>query len=101
MGLAGMTVEYEDKFYEIGSTHKEYLMDKVWDEDYYILMLVAQAKELKGRGLCSAFVILAMGLPVKWLGEQGESFRKYLLKNKEMTFYSEPRIKRQALWKCA
>ena len=84
--LAGMTVEYEGKFYEIGSTHKEYQMDKVWDEDYYILTLAALAKELKGRGLCSASVILAAGLPIKWLGEQGESFRKYLLRNKEVTF---------------
>ena len=50
--LAGMTVEFEGKFYEIGSTHKEYQMDKVWDEDYYILTLAALAKELKGRGYC-------------------------------------------------
>lgn len=57
--LAGMTVEFEGKFYEIGSTHKEYQMDKVWDEDYYILTLAALAKELKGRGLCNASVILA------------------------------------------
>ena len=48
-----MTVEYEGKFYEIGSTHKEYQMDKVWDEDYYILTFAALAKELKGRGLCT------------------------------------------------
>ena len=27
--LAGMTIEFEGKFYEIGSTHKEYQMDKV------------------------------------------------------------------------
>ena len=81
-----MTVEYEGKFYEIGSTHKEYQMDKVWDEDYYILTLAALAKELKGRGLCNASVILAVGLPIKWLGEQGEAFRKYLLRNKEVTF---------------
>lgn len=57
--LAGMTVEFEGKFYEIGSTHKEYQIDKVWDEDYYILTLAALAKELKGRGLCNASVILA------------------------------------------
>ena len=84
--LAGMTVEFEGKFYEIGSTHKEYQMDKVWDEDYYILTLAALAKELKGRGVCNASVILAAGLPIKWLGEQGEAFRKYLLKNKEVVF---------------
>lgn len=34
--MAGMTVEYEGKFYEIGSTHKEHQMDKVWDDDYYM-----------------------------------------------------------------
>ena len=45
--LAGMTVEFEGKYYEIGSTHKEYQMDKVWDEDYYILTLAALAKERK------------------------------------------------------
>lgn len=61
-------------------------MDKVWDEDYYILTLAALAKELKGRGLCNASVILAAGLLIKWLGGQGEAFRKYLLKNKEVTF---------------
>ena len=60
--LAGMTVEYDGKFYEIGSIHKEYQMDKVWDEDYYILTLAALAKELKGRGLCNASVILAVGM---------------------------------------
>lgn len=84
--LAGMTVEFEGKFYEIGSTHKEYQMDKVWDKDYYILTLAALAKELKGRGLCNASVILAVGPPIKWLGEQGEDFRKYLLRNKEVVF---------------
>ena len=41
---------------------------------------------MKVRGLCNASVILAAGLPIKWLGEQGEAFRKYLLRNKEVTF---------------
>lgn len=84
--LSGMTVEYEGKFYEIGSTHKEYQMDKVWDEDYYVLTLAALAKELQGRGLCNASVILAAGLPIKWLEEQAGAFRKYLLQKKEVVF---------------
>ena len=47
---------------------------------------------MKGRGLCNVSVILAVGLPIKWIGEQGESFRKYLLKNKEVTFrYNDTR----------
>ncbi len=59
--LAGMMVKFEGKFYEIGSTYKEYQMDKVWDEDYYVLTLAALAKELQGRGLCNSSVILAAG----------------------------------------
>lgn len=84
--LSGMVVELEGKFYEIGSTHKEYQMDKVWDEDYYVLTLAALAKELQGRGLCNASVILAAGLPIKWLEEQAGAFRKYLMQKKEVVF---------------
>lgn len=84
--LSGMMVEYEGKFYEIGSTHKEYQMDKVWDEDYYVLTLAALAKELQGRGLCNASVILAAGLPIKWLEEQAGAFRRYLMQKKEVVF---------------
>ncbi len=54
-----MTVEFEGKFYEIGSAHKKYQKDKVWDEDYYILTLAALARERKGGRLCNASVILA------------------------------------------
>lgn len=35
---------------------------------------------------CNASVILAVRLPIKWLGEQGEGFKRYLLRNKEVTF---------------
>ena len=84
--LSGMTVEYEGKFYEIGSTHKEYQMDKVWDDDYYVLTLAALAKELQGKGLYNASVILAAGLPIKWLEEQAGAFRKYLMQKKEVVF---------------
>ena len=44
--LSGMTVEHEGRFYEIGSTHKEYQMDKVWDEDYYVLTLAAYRRKV-------------------------------------------------------
>ena len=70
--LAGMTVEFEGKFYEIGSTHKEYQMDKVWDEDYYILTLAALAKELKGRGYATLPSSLRRGSPSSGLGSRGK-----------------------------
>ena len=44
------------------------------------------AKELQGRGICNASVILAAGLPIKWLEEQAGAFRKYLMQKKEVVF---------------
>ena len=70
--LAGMTVEFEGKFYEIGSTHKEYQMDKVWDEDYYILTLAALAMELTGRGYVTLPSSLRQASPSSGLGSRGK-----------------------------
>ena len=42
---------YEGRYYLIGKSHKEFLPDKIRDEDYYLLTLVAIAKELKPRSL--------------------------------------------------
>ena len=39
--------------------------------------VIERTKELKGRGLCNASVILAVGLPIKWLGEQGNGWGIY------------------------
>lgn len=38
---------YDGKYYLIGEGHKEFVPDKIKDEDYYILTLAAVAKELK------------------------------------------------------
>ena len=40
---------YEGRFYLIGEDHKEFLADKMMDEDYYILTLAAVARELNIR----------------------------------------------------
>lgn len=56
-------LEYGGKYYLIGEGHKEFLPDKIKDEDYYLLTLVAIAKELKDKGLTEADVIIAAGLP--------------------------------------
>ncbi len=39
-------VKYEDKYYVISEGHKNFLADKIADDDYYILTLAAIAKEL-------------------------------------------------------
>ena len=77
---------YEDRFYLIGEDHKEFLADKIMDEDYYILTLAAIGRELNIRQIPSARVHLAVGLPLTWVSEQKDEFRAYLLKNETADF---------------
>ena len=77
---------YQDRYYIIGDEHKEFTAEKMNDPDYYILTLAAIGIELHLRGLNSARVYLAAGLPLTWVGEQKEAFKSYLLQNKEADF---------------
>ena len=58
---------YNGRFYQIGEEHKEFTADKIQDEDYYILTLAAIARELHIRGLTTARVHIAAGLPLTWV----------------------------------
>ena len=77
---------YEGRYYLIGEGHKEFLPEKMQDEDYYILTLAAIAMELHDAGLTEADVHIAAGLPLNWVSGQKEQFKAYLLKNKEVHF---------------
>ena len=77
---------YEGKYYTIGDEHKEFISDKALDQDYYILTLAAIARELHFRGLSSARVYLAAGLPLTWVSEQRDSFKAYLLQKPSADF---------------
>ena len=77
---------YEGRYYIIGDEHKEFTAMKMNDQDYYILTLAAIGIELHLRGLNSARVHLAAGLPLTWVSEQKEAFKAYLLQNKEADF---------------
>jgi len=77
---------YDGKYYLIGEGHKEFLADKTADDDYYILILAAIARELRAQNLTSGKIRIAAGLPLTWVGSQKESFRKYLLRNKNASF---------------
>ena len=77
---------YNGKYYIIGDEHKDYIADKSLDDDFYILTLAALAKELNYRGMTSAKVHLAAGLPLTWVSEQRESFKAYLLQNEVVDF---------------
>ena len=77
---------YQDKYYLIGEGHKEFLPDKVKDDEYYLLTLAAIAMELKDANLYEADIIIAAGLPLTWSGVQKQQFAAYLKQNKTVTF---------------
>ena len=79
-------LHFEEKYYQIGEEHKEFTSDKMLDKDYYILTLAAIARELNIRKISSAAVHLAAGLPLTWVSEQKEDFKKYLLQNEIAEF---------------
>lgn len=74
------------RYYLIGEGHKEFIPDKIKDEDYYLLTLVAIAKELKVDNITNADVHIAAGLPLTWTSGQKADFAAYLSKNKEVNF---------------
>ena len=63
--LFGDVLEYEGKFYKVGTVRQEVKDTKVEDDSFYLLTLAAVAKELKRRGLAEAKVFLAVGLPLQ------------------------------------
>ena len=77
---------YGGKYYVVGEEHKGFVSDKSQDEDYYILTVAALAKELEFRGITECEAVLAVGLPIQWIGSQKESFRSYLMRNELIEF---------------
>ena len=84
--LFGDVLEYEGKFYKVGTVRQEVKDTKVEDDSFYLLTLAAVAKELKRRGLAEAKVFLAVGLPLTRFGAEKNDFIKYLTKNKRVTY---------------
>ena len=72
-------LRYEENYYTIGEDHKEFTADKMNDPDYFILTLAGIASELAFYGRQSADVHLAVGLPLTWVAEQKDDFKKYLM----------------------
>ncbi len=77
---------YEGRYYLIGEEHKEFTADKMADSDYYILTLAAIGRELNIRKQTSARIHLAAGLPLTWVSEQKDAFKKYLLQKDSADF---------------
>ena len=84
--IATNVLQLDGMYYVIGESHKVFIANKNADDDYYILTLAAVAKELELRGLRSADVILAVGLPLHWMSKQKDSFRDYLMRSREVSY---------------
>ncbi|MBQ9264589.1 MAG: ParM/StbA family protein [Clostridia bacterium] len=70
---------YDGWYYTIGEEHKEFIANKINDQDFFILTLAGIASELAFYGRLSANVHLAVGLPLTWVAEQKDDFKKYLM----------------------
>lgn len=79
-------IKYDGKYYIIGETHLTYQGDKTQAEDYRVLTMAALAQELQYRNVNEADVILAVGLPLAWVGKQKEAFKKYLMEKTDLFF---------------
>ena len=77
---------YKGKYYRIGEQQKEFKPNKVIDNDYYLLTLMAIARELKDADMYEAKVHLACGLPLAWVRSQRDTFREYLMSNPYVEF---------------
>lgn len=62
--LFGDVLEYEGKFYKVGTVRQEVKDTKVEDDSFYLLTLAAVAKELKRRGLAEAKVWIWAGFTI-------------------------------------
>ena len=79
-------LEYGGKSYLIGEGHKDFIPDKVKDDDFYHLSLAGIAEELDTFGLSEGKIHIAAGLPLIWTGAQRDAFAAYLTKNMDVTF---------------
>ena len=77
---------YEGRYYLIGEGHKEFLAEKTMDDDFYLLTLVAVARELALEELTEASVYLAVGLPLTWTASQKAEFAAYLSRKEVVSF---------------
>ncbi len=82
-------LEYDGKYYKVGTARETVMENKVENEDYYLLTLAALAKELRIRGKFEANVVLAVGLPASRYGDEKQGFVEYLSRNEEVRFLFE------------
>lgn len=75
-------LEYDGRYYVVGSGRQPLQKDKTQTLDYYLLTLAAIAKELEYRHAeRTATILLAAGLPLTSFGRDKKKFWEYLLRD--------------------
>lgn len=87
--LKNRALKYEGKYYILGGKRQSVQRIKTTNEDYYLMTLGAIGEELKYRRVTEANVLLGAGLPLTRFGAEKEEFKKYLLKNSQVSFEYE------------
>ena len=84
-------LEYDGRYYVVGTGRQPLQKDKTQTEDYYLLTLAAIAKELEHRQAGPVTTVhLAAGLPLTSFGRDKKKFREYLFRDgKPVTFRYE------------
>lgn len=82
-------LQYDNRHFAVGDERLEVLDSKVENENFYLLTLVAMAKEMKSRGLKEADIAFAVGLPLTRFSAERKPFIEYLSKNEFVAFTFE------------
>lgn len=82
-------LQYDNRHFAVGDERLEVLDSKVENENFYLLTLVAMAKEMKSRGIKEADIALAVGLPLTRFSAERKQFIEYLSKNEFVAFTFE------------
>lgn len=85
-------LEYNGRYYAVGEDRLEVLESKVDNENFYLLTLVAIAKELKSRGKLEADVLIAAGLPLTRFSAERKTFIEYLSQKENVAFSFEQKL---------
>ena len=94
-------LEYEDRYYKVGTKRDAVMDNKISNDDYYLLTMAAIAKELKVKDKHEARVVLAVGLPATRFGVEKKGFIDYLSRNTDLSFGFEKETYRVKIEKVA
>ena len=85
-------LEFDGKYFAVGEERLEVLDSKVENENFYLLTMIAMAKELNSRGKTEADVVLAVGLPLTRFSAERKAFIDYLSKRERIVFSFEQKL---------